>query len=124
MKFASLAIAAVLAIATALPASAAATHGTSGRDAGKSSSSSRDSGANPFNPNCRPAATHAIRCEPPRKVGSSAKDCYCNEVKVRTKAGKIVRKVRCSEFRIADILQVRVVTDNCESIRRMPRIVN
>jgi hypothetical protein len=123
MKFATLALAAAFALVATLPVSAAATHGTSGRDSGKTSTSSRDSGANPFNPNCRPVATHAIRCEPPRKVGSAAKDCYCNEVKVRTKAGTVVRKVRCSEFRIADILQVRVVTDSCETIRRMPRVV-
>jgi hypothetical protein len=123
LKFAVFAAAAVLAVAVAAPASAAITHATNNQAPASGKSTSGEN-ANPYNPNCFPTAiSHVVKCIPPKKTNSPATDCYCSEIRVRTKAGVIVKKVRCTEFRVQDIVQIRIVAEDCGSVRRLPRKV-
>ena len=121
LKLAAFAAAALLAVAVAAPASAAFTYAANNQAPASEKSTSGEN-ANPYNPNCFPTAiTHVVKCIPPRKTSASATDCYCSEIRVRTKAGVLVKKVRCTKYRVQDIVQIRVIAGDCDSIRRLPR---
>jgi len=119
MTLAKLATAAAFAVLFALPASAATTHGerqTEGRN-------QRDPGGPNSIVQCYPTAVaYKTNCVAPPVVKAESDTCYCSEIRVKTAMGTIVKKVRCTDYRVEQIRQVKVVAQNCNAIRRLPNV--
>jgi len=121
MSVAKFATAAALAVLFALPASAAATHGS--QQSEPQGRNQRDPGGPNSIVQCYPTAVaYKANCVAPPVVNTKSDTCYCSEIRVKTAMGTIVKKVRCTDYRVEQIRQVKVVAENCNAIRRLPNV--
>jgi hypothetical protein len=71
---------------------------------------------------CYPTAiAYQPRCAPKKNVVEH-EECYCAEVPVKTSTGVVKMKVKCSEFRINKLAQIKVRADDCTTVKRLPRV--
>lgn len=70
-----------------------------------------------FNP------SRVVRCEPtPDETGGFDNACFCHVTKVVDAKGRKTNRLDCDRLVTVGIKQTRVLADNCDDIRRLPKV--
>ncbi|WP_237154075.1 hypothetical protein [Oryzibacter oryziterrae] len=105
------------------------THGTNnnpGSGISATATPSESSGGSNYSVQCyTTAVAYVVKCNKPQVPSKvSERDCYCHENRIKTADGSVVGKVRCGNFRTEDLISLKIVADNCDSIRKLPKVAS